>query len=33
MRHIYTKLGAHNRIEAVERTRRLELAGRSGRQP
>jgi len=31
MRHIYAKLGAHNRTEAVERGRQLGLVGRPGR--
>ncbi|HEY0933596.1 MAG TPA: LuxR C-terminal-related transcriptional regulator [Trebonia sp.] len=33
MLHIYAKLSAHNRIEAVERARELGLVGRSARQP
>ena len=31
MRHIYAKLGAHNRTEAVERARQLGLVGRPAR--
>ncbi|MBV9207349.1 MAG: response regulator transcription factor [Actinobacteria bacterium] len=32
MRHIYAKLGTHNRTEAVQRARRLGLVGRSARR-
>jgi LuxR family maltose regulon positive regulatory protein len=32
MRHIYDKLGAHRRTEAVERARALGLLGPSGQR-
>ena len=33
MRHIYEKLGAHHRREAVERARQLGLLGPTGQAP
>ncbi|MBV8991471.1 MAG: response regulator transcription factor, partial [Solirubrobacterales bacterium] len=33
MRHIYAKVDAHSRAEAVARARELGLLGRAGRQP